>query len=162
MQIRAMKSEDWSDVSRIYKEGIDTNQATFETDVPPWDIWDASYHKFCRIVVEVGGQVVGWAALSPVSKRPVYRGVAEVSIYIGAEERGHGVGLALMNTLIEQSEQAGIWSLYSSMFPENEASVALHEKCGFRMIGSRERIAQHHSQWRDTALMERRSQVVGV
>lgn len=162
MEIRAMTPDDWGEVNRIYKEGIDTNQATFETGVPPWDVWDKTYHSFCRIVVENNGKIVGWAALMPVSRRPVYKGVAEVSIYIDKDTRGQGVGLALMNALIEQSEAAGIWSLYSSMFPENEASVALHEKCGFRKIGLRKRIAQHHGKWRDTLLMEKRSRIVGV
>lgn len=162
MQIRAMTPKDWSDISRIYKEGIDTNQATFETNVPSWKTWDKGHLQICRIIVEINGKVVGWAALSPVSKRDAYRGVAEHSIYIDAESRGQKVGFTLMNALIEQSERAGIWTLYASTFPENKASIALHEKCGFRVIGYRERIAQHHGKWRDTVLLERRSEVVGL
>lgn len=162
MQIRAMTPDDWPDVSRIYKEGIDTNQATFETDVPSWETWDEGHLKICRLVAEMTGQIVGWAALSPVSKRNAYRGVVEHSIYIGSEARGQKVGFALMHALVEQSEQAGIWTLYASTFPENTASIALHEKCGFRVIGYREHIAQHDGKWRDTVLLERRSEVVGL
>ena len=162
MKIRAMTPEDWPDVSRIYQEGIETHQATFETEVPSWETWNESRLQTCRIVAEIDSKLLGWVAIALTSKRFAYHGVAEHSIYIGAEARGQGVGYALMKALIEQSEAEGIWTLYSSTFPENKASIALHLKCGFRMIGYRERVAQHHGIWRNTVLLERRSKIVGV
>lgn len=125
--------------------------------MPDWSRWDASHHRSCRLVVEEDGEVLGWAALSPVSRRAVYRGVAEVSIYVAPEARGRGLGTELLESLVESSEKEGFWTLQTSIFPENESSIALHAKAGFRVVGSRERIAAHHGCWRDTVLMERRS-----
>lgn len=156
-----MAEDDWPAVARIYREGIETGDATFETQVPEWSRWDASHHETCRLVAAEGARVVGWAALGPVSPRPVYRGVAEVSIYVASEARGRGVGRSLLAALIEASEDAGFWTLQTSIFPENEASIALHTGFGFRIVGTRRRIAAHHGRWRDTILLERRSNRVG-
>lgn len=156
-----MLASDWPAVARIYREGIETGDATFETEVPGWDDWDRGHLDTCRLVVEIDGDVVAWAALSPVSPRHVYRGVAEPSIYVGAEARGRGVGKALLASLIEASEEAGIWTLQTGVFPENEGSVALHESQGFRVVGTRERVGEHHGRWRDVLLLERRSGRVG-
>lgn len=158
----SMQAEDWPAVREIYQEGIDTGQATFETATPDWEGWNAKHRPDCRLVARAGERVVGWAALSPVSARRVYAGVAEVSIYIAASARGQGVGRTLLRRLIEAAEAAGVWTLQGSIFPENAASVALHRACGFRVVGTRERIAQMHGVWRDVLLMERRSDVVGV
>lgn len=155
--IDRMLPEDWPEVSRIYLEGIATDQATFQTEGVPWDAWDAAHHDACRLVVRDGTRLAGWAALSPVSQRRVYRGVAEVSVYVAEYARGRGLGRQLMNALVSCSERNGIWTLQASIFRENEASLALHERCGFRVVGVRERIGQHHGQWRDTLLLERRS-----
>jgi phosphinothricin acetyltransferase len=156
-----MGAEDWPAVAAIYDEGIATSNATFEQEVPAWEVWDANHLPTCRLVARVGGEVVGWAALSPVSRRHVYRGVAEVSVYVAASARGHGVGLMLLQRLVEESERAGIWTMQAGIFPENGASIRLHERCGFRVVGRRERIGQMNGVWRDTVLMERRSNVVG-
>jgi L-amino acid N-acyltransferase YncA len=160
--IREMTPADWPVVARIYEEGIATGHATFETDVPDWESWDEGHHEECRLVMEWEGQVVAWAALSPVSRRHVYRGVAEHSIYVAPEIRGRGVGRLLLRALIESAEEAGFWTLQTSIFPENEASVFLHTSEGFRILGTRERVGRHHGTWRDTVLMERRSRVVGA
>lgn len=160
--IREMTPADWPVVARIYEEGIATGHATFETDVPDWESWDEGHHEECRLVMEWEGQVVAWAALSPVSRRHVYRGVAEHSIYVAPEVRGRGVGRLLLRALIESAEEAGFWTLQTSIFPENEASVFLHTSEGFRILGTRERVGRHHGTWRDTVLMERRSRVVGA
>jgi phosphinothricin acetyltransferase len=157
----SMQPEDWPQVQTIYAEGIATGQATFETTAPDWPTWDAGHLTNCRFVARVGERILGWAALSAVSRRQVYAGVAEVSVYVAAETRGQGVGNALLTTLIQDSEQQGIWTLQSSIFPENQASIALHLKHGFREVGRRQRIAQLHGQWRDTVMLERRSQTVG-
>ncbi len=154
--IEPMKTADWTAVQAIYRAGIETGQATFETAVPTWDSWDASHIAHSRLVARGKDGVIGWAALTPVSSRCVYEGVAEVSVYIAAAARGQGVGKALLAALVVSSEQAGIWTLQSSLFPENEASVAIHKANGFRIVGRRERIAQQHGVWRDTLLMERR------
>jgi phosphinothricin acetyltransferase len=151
-----MLPTDWHRVREIYAQGIATNQATFETTVPEWPEWDAKYLPAPRLVAR-GADVIGWAALSRVSSREVYRGVCEVSIYVAAEARGQGAGRALLEELITQSEAAGIWTLQASVFPENEASVTLHLRHGFRLVGRRERIAKHHGKWRDTVILERRS-----
>lgn len=161
-EIRAMQPGDWEAVERIYGEGLDTGHATFETEVPDWAAWDAAHIEVCRLVVESGGEVVAWAALSPVSRRNVYRGVAEHSIYVAPDVRGRGVGRLLLRALIDSSENAGFWTLQTSIFPENEASVTLHTSEGFRILGIRERVGRHYGAWRDTVLMERRSPVVGV
>lgn len=159
--IEAMEPAHWSAVREIYREGIETGQATFETAVPTWEAWNSGHRPDCRLIALIDNQIVGWAALSPVSKRQVYNGVAEVSIYIAASARGQGIGKTLMHTLVTCSEEAGIWTLQSSVFPENEVSVALHQAFGFRIVGKRERIAQMHGSWRDTVLLERRSKITG-
>jgi len=165
--IDSMQPEDWPQVRTIYQQGIATGQATFETNPPDWESWDARHLPECRLVMRNGETILGWAALSAVSRRNVYAGVAEVSVYIAAEARGQGIGNKLMEALIEASETNGvcqtpIWTLQSSIFPENQASVALHLKHGFREVGRRERIAQLHGKWRDTVVLERRSRIVGV
>jgi L-amino acid N-acyltransferase YncA len=159
--ISPMSAEDWPAVRAIYQEGIATEQATFETSVPSWSEWDAARRPDCRLVMRRNNEVLGWAALNAVSRRAVYAGVAEVGIYVTEKERGRGVGRSLLSTLIETAEEAGIWTLQASIFPENEASVGLFHACGFRTVGRRERIAKQHGLWRDTLLLERRSEVVG-
>ena len=149
-------------VRSIYEEGLAGRQATFETSAPDWPAWDAAHLARCRIAAREGSAVLGWAALSPVSRRAVYSGVAEVSVYVAGQARGQGIGRRLLEELIRQSEAAGIWTLQASIFPENTASTRLHEACGFRLLGRRERIARHHGVWRDTILYERRSRVTGV
>jgi len=151
---------DWNGVRAIYQEGIQTQQATFETSVPSWEEWDASKRPECRLALRKRGELIGWAALSPVSQRDVYRGVAEVSIYIAQAERGHGYGGLLLTALVKEADEAGIWTLQASIFPENEASLDLFRSCGFRLVGVRERIARHYSRWRDTYLIERRSDII--
>ena len=160
--IRAMTPDDWEAVARIYKEGIDTKLATFETEVPAWEKWDAGKLPQCRLVAETEGEVVGWAALSPVSSRYVYRGVQDVGIYISSSARGQGIGKMLLNCLIAESEAHGIWTLQAGIFSHNAASIALHTVCGFRVVGIREKIGQLDGIWYDTTIMERRSQKVGV
>jgi phosphinothricin acetyltransferase len=160
--IDSMRPQDWEFVRSIYLEGMATGQATFETEAPDWERWDAGHLPQCRLVARKGDGVLGWAALSPVSKRQVYAGVTEVSVYVAAASRGDGVGGALMRALIEASERHGVWTLQSSVFPENLASVALHLKHGFREVGRRERIARHQGVWRDTVVLERRSAIAGV
>lgn len=157
-----MQPSDWQAVRAIYLQGIATGHATFQTDAPEWEQWDKGHHQACRLVARTDEKMLGWAALSPVSSRYVYRGVAEVSVYVAEAARGQGVGKALLQTLVNESEQADFWTLQASIFPENKASIQLHEKCGFRVLGYREKIAQLHGVWRDTVLMERRSQVVGI
>jgi len=157
-KIRPLFPADWPAVRRIYDEGIATGNATFEQAAPEWEEWDAGKLAVPRLVVEMeGAVVVGWAALSPTSKRHVYRGVAEVSVYVAASAQGQGVGRELLSALVEQSEAVGIWTLQAGIFPENAASVHLHERCGFRIVGRREKIGQMHGVWRDVLLMERRS-----
>lgn len=161
LTIDVMRADDWPAVAAIYRQGIVTGLATFETETPAWEAWDRSHLAAGRLVARRGNEVLGWAALSPVSGRCVYGGVAEVSIYIGAEHRGQGIGRRLLEALIGASEEAGLWTLQSTMFPENESSRALHRACGFREVGRRERIGQLSGVWRDTLLMERRSPKVG-
>lgn len=160
--VREMLPDDWPDVARIYSEGIATGDATFETSVPKWEAWDAAHLTECRLVFELDGHLVAWAALNPVSRRPVYRGVAEHSIYVDSRARSRGVGAELLAALIEASEEAGFWTLQTSIFPENEASIALHTRAGFRVVGVRTRIGSHHGRWRDVVMMERRSVIAGV
>jgi L-amino acid N-acyltransferase YncA len=162
LKIDRLVESDWEAIRDIYLEGIATGQATFETTAPDWPAWDAAHRADCRLVARRAGQVVGWASLSPVSGRCVYGGVAEVSVYVVENARGQGVGRALLLALIAASEAAGIWTLQAGIFPENVASARLHESCGFRVVGRRERIGQHHGVWRDTVLLERRSSVVGI
>jgi phosphinothricin acetyltransferase len=159
--IRQMTIEDWPAVAGIYQSGMDTGRATFESILPEWETWDAAHVAQPRLVAERGGQIIGWAVLSPVSARAVYAGVAEVTIYIAETARRSGVGRTLLNALIDASETAGFWTLQSVIFRENEASIALHATCGFRMVGYRERIAMRDGRWHDTVLMERRSAVNG-
>ena len=154
--------DNYPEVARIYQEGMATGFATFETSAPTWEAWDASHHNFGRIVARENDHVLGWAALSPTSKRYVYRGVAEVSIYVASTARGRGVGTTLLQTLIELSEENNIWTLQSGIFPQNKASITMHERCGFRMIGYRERIAMRDGDWHDNVLLERRSNKAGV
>jgi phosphinothricin acetyltransferase len=161
--IDIMRDDDWEQVRAIYLEGIATGDATFETDAPSWEKWDAKHLRECRLVARRGdGRVVGWAALSPVSDRCVYAGVAEVSVYVGADGRGKGTGRALLKALVEASERCGIWTLQAGVFPENIASTRLHLKCGFREVGRRERLGHMNGAWRDVMLLERRSKRVGV
>jgi phosphinothricin acetyltransferase len=163
MRVDAMSSDDWPAVRDIYEAGIATGEATFQTEAPPWDAWDAAHLETCRLVArEEYGTLIGWAALGRVSARPVYAGVAEVSVYVAASARGRGLGRLLLTALIDASERDGRWTLQASIFPENEASVRLHERCGFRVVGRRERIARQYGRWRDTLLLERRSSVVGL
>ena len=161
--IDTLHPADWPQVRTIYLEGIATGQATFEQSAPDWEAWDRKHLPACRLVArDTAGQVIGWAALTPYSARAVYAGVAEVSIYIAAATRGQGVGRHLLAALVDASEAAGIWTLQAGIFPENTASVRLHERCGFRVVGRRERIGQLRGVWRDVLLLERRSASVGV
>lgn len=163
MFLRSLTEDDWPAVADIYFQGIATDHATFEQEVPSYSAWDKAHRKNCRIVAEHEGKLLGWTALSPVSNRYVYRGVAEVSIYISTAHRGKGVGLVLMEQLIMESEQAGYWTLQSGIFPENIASIRLHEKVGFRFLGKRTRIAKtKQGIWKDNLLFERRSPTVGI
>jgi phosphinothricin acetyltransferase len=156
--IDQMRASDWEQVRAIYLEGIRTGHATFETEAPSWERWDEAHLPFARLVMRDGERVLGWAALSPVSKRQVYRGVAELTVYVAESARGQGIGRALLEALIIESERNGIWTLQASIFPENTASVELHRRCGFREVGRRERIAMLNGVWRDTLLFERRSE----
>ena len=160
--INEMRPADWEYVQAIYAEGIATRQATFELEPPSWEAWDASHLPFARLVARKHEAVVGWAALGPVSRRQAYAGVAEVSVYVAQHQRGMGVGRRLLEALIPLSEQNGIWSLQAVMFPENAGSLALHLRCGFREVGRRERIGKLGEVWRDTVLLERRSQRIGM
>ncbi len=160
--IEPMLASDWETVREIYLEGIATRMATFETEAPAWEAWDAAHLAQPRLVARQGSRVIGWVALSRVSNRSVYVGVAEVSIYVAMGSRGQGVGSALMAALINASEALGFWTLQAGIFPENQASLRLHQKFGFRLIGRRERIGQLDGIWRDTLQLERRSQKVGV
>lgn len=155
-----MKPDDWGMVKAIYVEGIQSGNATFETSAGSREKWDADHLQEPRLVCEKKGTVVGWAALSPVSDRCVYGGVAEVSVYVSAGARGHGIGSALLKRLVEETESQGIWTLQAGIFPENEASIHLHKKAGFRTVGTREKLGKMDGQWRDVVLMERRSENV--
>ncbi|MDH3763668.1 MAG: GNAT family N-acetyltransferase [Gammaproteobacteria bacterium] len=160
--IRSLKNNDAGAVLEIYRQGLDSGEASFETEPPDWAHWQNKYHDFCRLVCEQDGKVSGWAALAPVSARDCYRGVAEVSVYVATDRLGQGIGSKLMKALVEVSERHGIWSLYSSIFPENQATLKLHLRNGFREVGIRERIARRDGRWRDTLILERRSKIVGV
>jgi phosphinothricin acetyltransferase len=160
--IERMQESDWLSVGEIYREGMATGDATFETEPPPWPEWDAGHLRHSRLVARRDEIVGGWAALSPVSRRPVYAGVAEVSVYVAQAHRGAGLGRRLLAALVAESEAHGIWTLQAGIFPENRASLALHARLGFRQVGRRERIGQSGGRWRDTVLMERRSEVVGI
>lgn len=164
----AMRDDDWDEVRRVYAEGIATRQATFETEPPARDAWDRGHRKDCRFVARAPGprtspnRLLGWAALSPVSGRCVYSGVAEVSVYVSEDARGRGVGRILLAALIQASERQGIWTLQAGIFPENQASVRLHRALGFREVGRRERVGQLDGAWRDVLFLERRSAIAGV
>ncbi|MEO9510895.1 MAG: N-acetyltransferase family protein [Flavobacteriaceae bacterium] len=163
MKIREMKPSDWKEVSRIYAEGIATGVATFEQSIPTYKSWNEAHVKPCRLIAEENNMVLGWAALSPVSSRCVYGGVAEVSVYIGQHSRGKGVGMVLLQQLAIESEKAGYWTLQSGVFPENAASINLHKKAGFRFIGKRERIGKtKDGLWKDNLLFEKRSKITGT
>ena len=161
IQIRTLTDRDWEPVNSIYRDGIATGQATFETRAPSWADWDSAHLSAPRLVATSEERIVGWAALSPVSARNVYAGVAEVSVYVGNDWRGKGVGRALLETLVKESEKNTIWTLQASIFPENVASITIHKACGFREVGKRERIGKMNGVWRDTVLLERRSKRVG-
>lgn len=162
VEIKLMTEEHWPAVREIYEQGIATRNATFATVAPHWVEWDARHLPVCRLIAVRDGVVVGWAALSPVSSRQVYRGVQEVSVYIAENVRGEGVGSRLLAALVAESERNGIWTLQAGIFAENVASIRLHEKAGFRIVGRRERIGCLDDEWRDTILMERRSNIVGA
>jgi len=157
-----MDPQDWESVRAIYLEGIATGNATFETAAPEWAKWDAAHRSDCRLVAREGSAVLGWAALSPVSSRKVYEGVAEVSVYVAASARGRGVGKLLLRSLIEESERRGVWTLQAGVFPENVPSIRLHEEFGFRRVGVRERVGKMGDRWRDVVLLERRSRTAGI
>jgi len=161
-QIDSLRESDWERVRAIYLEGLATGQTSFETEAPSWADWDAAHLAHSRMVARAAGRVVAWAALSPMSRRRCYAGVAEVSIYVAAAARGHVIGRRLLGELVASSERHGIWTLFGSTFPENQASLRAQAACGFRVMGRRERIAQHHGVWRDTVITERRSAIVGV
>jgi L-amino acid N-acyltransferase YncA len=157
-----MTPQDWADVRGIYLEGIATGNATFEKSASDWEKWDAGHLKSCRFVARLGSEVLGWAALSSVSGRCVYAGVAEVSVYVAERARGRKIGSSLLDALVTASERESIWTLQAGVFPENEASIALHKRLGFRIVGTREKLGCMDGRWRDVILMERRSAVVGV
>jgi phosphinothricin acetyltransferase len=160
VELDTMRRDDWPAVSAIYAEGIATGNATFESETPSFERWDASHLADHRLVARLGGAIVGWAALAPVSERCVYRGVAENSVYVAEHARGGGVGHRLLLALVEGAEDDGIWTVQTGVFPENTASVALHERCGFRIVGRRERLGQLGGVWRDVLFLERRSSVI--
>lgn len=160
--IAPMTAADWPSVRRIYADGIATGHATFETRVPEWDAWDRNHRVECRLVARKEDAVVAWAALSPVSARACYAGVAEHSIYVDEGNRGLGIGRRLLAEFVAATESAGFWTLQSSIFPENRASIAIHLACGFRIVGRRKRVAMLNGVWRDTVMVERRSAVVGM
>lgn len=163
MTVRPLEPGDWPAVRRIYIEGIDSGHATFETTAPDWGTWDASRHPEARFVAVRDGNVVGFAALTPTSRRAVYRGVCEVMVYVTVDVRGLGVGSRLLKALVQASEDAGVWTLQASVFPENVASIRAHLTAGFREVGRRERIGRSSDgRWRDTVLLERRSGSVGI
>ena len=161
MSIRELRPDDWPAVREIYEDGIRAGDATFETETPSWEGWDAA-HPQLRLVAERDGSIVGWAALSPASARRCYRGVGEVSVYVAEKTRGSGIGRELLDRLVERSEHAGYWTLTAGVFPENEASIRLHRACGFREVGVRERFGESGGVWRDVVLLERRTTRVGA
>jgi L-amino acid N-acyltransferase YncA len=160
VQIRPLTAADWPACRRIYQEGLDTGEASFETAAPEWEAFDGSRLASHRFVAMCDDRVVGWVAVSPISSRPVYAGVVEHSVYVSADARGGGVGRALLEALFASTERAGIWTIQSGVFPTNAASLRLHEAAGFRVVGTRERIGRRGGEWRDVVLLERRSPVV--
>ncbi len=157
MKIIALLPEHWEAVKKIYEEGIATGNATFQTSAPSWEEWDTAHVAKPRFVAVENNEVLGWAAITPVSGRCVYAGVGEVSVYVGANARGKGVGKQLLIALIEGSEKENFWTLQAGVFPENIASLSIHQACGFRIIGTREKIGKMNGVWRDTVLLEKRS-----
>jgi L-amino acid N-acyltransferase YncA len=162
IKITALLPDHWPAVKMIYEEGIATGDATFQTGAPSWEEWNRSHLGHSRLVAMADGGVIGWAALTPVSGRCVYAGVAEISVYIAPDHRGQKVGEAMLKALIDSSEGNNIWTLQAGIFPENAASLKIHANCGFRTVGFREKIGQMQGRWRDTVLLERRSKVVAV
>ena len=162
IQFRKLAKPDWETASKIYQEGINTGNATFETKVPNWDAWDSDHLKNCRIVASIENKIIGWSALSPVSSRCVYGGVGEVSVYVTSEYSGQKIGTKLLRRLICESEKNGIWTLQAGIFPENKGSLIIHERLGFRKVGYREKIGKLNGIWRDTILLERRSKLIGM
>jgi len=160
MGIRNLVPSDWEQVKSIYEKGIATGNATFQTSAPTFEEWDDSHLKTCRFVDDQDGVIHGWAALTPVSSRCVYAGVAEVSVYVDPQFSGKGIGSGLLNELVKASEREGIWTLQAGIFPENASSLKIHEKAGFKTLGVREKIGKQHGTWRDTVLLERRSQTI--
>ena len=160
VELRPLQPDDWQAVAEIYWDGMRDGLATFQTEVPPWADWDAAHMPGHRLVADLLGEVVGWAALSPASHRRCYAGVTEDSIYVARGARGLGIGRTLLEALVAGADAAGVWTIQTSIFPENRASLALHERCGFRVVGTRERIAKRDGIWRDTVFLERRSGVV--
>jgi L-amino acid N-acyltransferase YncA len=160
-ELRPLEAADWTAVRDVYREGIRSGLATFGVEAPTWAEWDAAHHGEHRLVAELGDRIVGWAALAPVSTRRVYAGVAEDSVYVTGEAQGQGLGGALLSALVARAEAAGIWTIEAGIFPENGASVAVHQRCGFRIVGVRERLGRRDGLWRDVLLLERRSDLVG-
>lgn len=162
MQIIPLLPQHWEAVKKIYEEGIATGNATFQTTAPAWEEWDQSHVQQARLVAIENGEVLGWAAITPVSGRCVYAGVGEVSVYVSAAARGKGIGKQLLQVLITESENNNFWTLQAGIFPENAASIAIHQSCGFRIVGTREKIGKMNGSWRDTVLLERRSDKTGI
>ncbi len=160
MEIRNLLYVHWEQVKSIYEKGIDTGNATFQTSAPSWEEWDHAHLQSCRLVATEEGIVLGWAAVTPVSSRCVYAGVAEVSVYVDPVHAGKGIGFELLQQLTSLSEADGIWTLQAGIFPENMASIKIHEKAGFRLVGTREKIGKQNGIWRDTVLLERRSKII--
>jgi phosphinothricin acetyltransferase len=160
LRIERMAVDDWQDVRSIYLEGIATGNATFEQSAPEWETWHAAHLKECRLVARLHKGLVGWAALTPVSGRCVYAGVAEVSVYVAERMRGKKIGQRLLSELVKESEKHGIWTLQAGIFPENIASIEAHKRCGFRVVGTREKLGKINGVWRDVILMERRSKAL--
>jgi L-amino acid N-acyltransferase YncA len=160
MELQPMRPEDWPAVRAIYEAGIATGNATFETTAPDWAAWDAAHLADHRLVARLDGRVVGWAALAPVSDRCAYAGVAEGSIYVAPEAQGRGVGRALLAAVVASADRGGIWTVQTGIFPENQTSIRLHEACGFRVVGVRERLGRLDGRWRDVLLLERRSPAI--
>jgi L-amino acid N-acyltransferase YncA len=161
MEIEPLAAGDWPAVRAIYEAGIATGNATFETAAPDWPAWDAGHLADHRLVARQDGRVLGWTALAPVSDRCAYAGVAEDSIYVAGDAQGRGIGRALLRAVLASAERGGIWTVQTGIFPENQASVRLHQACGFRVVGVRERLGQLHGRWRDVVLLERRSPAIG-
>ena len=162
-EIREMQPEDGEVVLKIFQEGIDSDNATFDEEPPTWEVWDTKHFNLCRWILEnENNEIVGWAAIQPISNRDCFRGVAEVSIYLTAKAQGKGLGQILLKKLILSSEENRFWTLQSGIFPENEASIAVHHKLGFVTVGRREKIAKMNNKWRDIVLLEKRSTTVGI